>query len=551
MGTTRCSSSGNSLDEVDATREDTTSLQSLGQSQFPTVTDLKITTKGVEKLLGELKINKAPGPDGVNPHILKMCAEEIAPILKIIFQQSIATGKLPKDWKSANISALFKKGSRTDPANYRPVSLTSVACKVLEHIIYRHIMIHLENFNILCDNQHGFRARRSCETQLLSTIHHIFNDADKVKQVDAVILDFAKAFDTVPHKRLLHKLRFYGIRGSLLSWMSDFLTNREQRVVIQGKSSKSVHVDSGVPQGTVLGPLLFLCYINNLPDGLTSKVCLFADDCLLFRPINNNSDCLALQKDLHKLSGWEKKWQMNFKPEKCNVIRFTRKRSPLIHNYSLSGHTLKETNQHKYLGVTLSADMKWNHHIDNITAKANSVNGFIRRNLSNAPVQVKTQAFKSLVRPHVEYCSSVWAPHTRKYIDKIESVQRRSARVITQDYGRTSSVTAMLNKLKLPLLQHRRQFNSLVMFHKTMHHHVDLDINNFLSLQEPPATRTRMVTRSCKANQLVIPQSNSQPHLYSFFPQMARSWNSLPEEVTTPSSINSFKTALQKHMQLD
>ena len=123
---------------------------------------------------------------------------------------------------------------------------------------------------------------------------------------------------------------------------------------------------------------------------------------------------------------------MNFKPEKCNVIRFTRKRSPLIHDYSLSGHTLKETNQHKYLGVTLSADMKWNHHIDNITAKANSVNGFIRRNLSNAPVQVKTQAFKSLVRPHVEYCSSVWAPHTRKYIDKIESVQRRSARVITR-----------------------------------------------------------------------------------------------------------------------
>jgi hypothetical protein len=188
------------------TREDTTSIPSLGPSPFPALHNLQIGTNGIVKLLQELNVNKAPGPDGINPHVLKICAKEIAPILQIIFTQSITSSKLPSDWRRANISALYKKGSRTDAANYRPVSLTSIACKILEHIIYHHVMNHLEEHNILNDVQHGFRARRSCETQLLSTMHNIIDAADTVKQVDAVVLDFAKAFDTVPHKRLLYKL---------------------------------------------------------------------------------------------------------------------------------------------------------------------------------------------------------------------------------------------------------------------------------------------------------------------------------------------------------
>lgn len=532
------------------TKDDASNVPSLGISPYPAVDDLFVSSEGVLKLLKGLNINKAPGPDGIYPQVLKMCADEIAPILQIIYNQSISTGKLPKDWRKANISPIFKRGSRSDAANYRPVSLTSISCKLLEHIIYHHIVNHLENFDILCEHQHGFRPRRSCETQLLSTVHHIFDGVDKTKQVDAIILDFEKAFDVVSHKRLLHKLKHYGIRNSLLPWISDFLTNREQSVVIQGRSSNPVHVDSGVPQGTVLGPLLFLCYINDLPDNITSKVCLFADDCLIYSPVKDQKDCRNLQTDLNKLAKWGKKWQMKFKPTKCNIMRFTRKKSPITFNYTLSGQSLPETSHHKYLGVTLSSDMRWNRHVDTVSAKANSIIGFIRRNLSNAPVNVKTQAYKSLVRPHVEYCSSVWNPHTKRNKDKIEAVQRRAARVISNDHGRTSSVTSMMERLKLPPLQNRRQYSSLVMFQKITFNHVDLNIKEFIHMQEAPLARTRMTTRSTKPNQFAIPQSNSQPHLYSFFPNTARIWNSLPEEITSVENVNKFSSALQKNMQL-
>ena len=222
-------------------------------------------------------------------------------MLTKIFNQSISLGRLPSAWTKANVTAIFKKGSRTDPANYRPVSLTSVCCKVLEHIIYSHVIHHLDKCHALHDAQHGFRAKRSCETQLLTTVHHIWEANEHVKQVDAIVLDFAKAFDTVPHSRLLHKLHHYGINGSLHNWISSFLQGRQQSVVIQGSPSRPAEVLSGVPQGTVLGPLLFLIYINDLPVGLNSKVSLFADDCVVYRPITSSADCESLQKDLKLL----------------------------------------------------------------------------------------------------------------------------------------------------------------------------------------------------------------------------------------------------------
>ncbi|KAJ8020472.1 RNA-directed DNA polymerase from mobile element jockey [Holothuria leucospilota] len=265
------------------TKEDLNSMPVIDSSPIPVIGDIKISTTGVLKLLTDLKVHKAAGPDNVTARVLKSCAHSIAPIFQKLFQKSVSSGCLPAAWLDANITPIYKKGERSDPANYRPVSLTSIPCKLLEHIIHRHIMDHFDKFNVLADVQHGFRKGRSCETQLSALVDDIMKILDNRSQADLIIMDFSKAFDTVPHQRLLNKLKHVGIRNNILNWIEKFLTNRYQRVLIDGTSSDKSKVISGVPQGTVLGPLLFLVYINDLPANIQSSVRLFADDCVLYR----------------------------------------------------------------------------------------------------------------------------------------------------------------------------------------------------------------------------------------------------------------------------
>ena len=224
-----------------------------------------------------------------------------------------------------------------DAANYRPVSLTCICCKTLEHILVSNINKHLALDSILADCQHGFRSQRSCETQLVQFVHDIISNLDGAvnrvhKQTDLIIMDFAKAFDKVPHRRLLHKLENYGIRGSTHKWINSWLSGRTQQVVLDGQASDPVPVLSGVPQGSVLGPVLFLIFINDLPDNIRSSVCLFADDCVLYRNIHSLQDCLTLQEDLTSLGQWEADWKMKFNVAKCHsMISITNKFSSTTH----------------------------------------------------------------------------------------------------------------------------------------------------------------------------------------------------------------------------
>jgi hypothetical protein len=266
------------------TTENTTNMPSKGNSPFKPMKDIKISEKGVKKELNRLNLCKATGPDKVPVRILKETANIITHILTKIYQQSINTGQIPEDWKNANIVPIFKKGDRSKPSNYRPVSLTSVASKILEHIIVSQIMDHLDNQHILNENQHGFRAKRSCESQLLMTTNDITKWMNNNIQVDIAILDFAKAFDKVAHKRLSEKLQYYGIDGTTRIWIDAFLSKRIQRVVVDGEASMCSHVTSGVPQGTVLIPTLFLVFINDIADNLHSTARVFADDCVIYRP---------------------------------------------------------------------------------------------------------------------------------------------------------------------------------------------------------------------------------------------------------------------------
>ena len=249
----------------------------------------------------------------------------MAPLLTHIYKASLYQRRIPQDWKTALVFPIHKKGSRKSPANYRPISLTSIPCKILEHLIYSSLYNHLEANSILCDAQHGFRKNRSCETQLIITINEIASRLNLGEKVDVLALDFSKAFDKVPHARLFCKLDFYGIRGTYLEWIKDFLTDRKQQVIIDNKFSAPSTVISGVPQGSVLGPLLFQIFINDLPNNIESLVKLYADDVLIMRSIITSEDHQTLQNDLTKLAHWSATWLMPFNLVKCEHLTVTNK----------------------------------------------------------------------------------------------------------------------------------------------------------------------------------------------------------------------------------
>ena len=304
-------------------------------NKYPNMPDLKIPVNGIIKLLQGLTPDKAPGPDQIRPLLLQKLCLEIAPILQDIFSKSLEEGSLPSEWLKANVSPIFKKGEKSDPANYRPISLTCILCIIFEHIVASNVVKHLDVNQILYDLQHGFRSKRSCETQLTMLIEEIHRNIGK--QTDIILLDFSKAFDKVNHAKLILKLHNNGIRGRTLSWIRAFLNGRSQTVVLEGDCSEEVPVTSGVPQGSVLGPILFLISINDLPDKVKSQVRLFADDTAAYLAISKLADSEQLQADLDILQEWEIRWDMQFNPSKCQVIHITRSRSPLPTTYTLHG----------------------------------------------------------------------------------------------------------------------------------------------------------------------------------------------------------------------
>ena len=515
-----------------------TPLCDFGVDQYPSTSKLVISEPGILKLLQSLSPNKACGPDELPAFILKNCGYSISKFLVPFFQRTIDAGLVPNDWKNANIVPIFKKGDKRDPSNYRPISLTSCTSKLLEHVIYHHIMTHLDTHNALTDLQHGFRKARSCETQLITTVHDLASNLDKNIQTDLQILDFSKAFDTVPHRRLSSKLHFYGIRGPLLSWIESFLSNRTQTVVLNGYCSSSTRVLSGVPQGTVLGPLLFLLYINDLPQQVSSQIRLFADDCILYRQIRSARDCSLLQNDLNNLHLWQDKWLLKFNVAKCHTMSITTKKNPITFNYILNDSILSRVSSCPYLGINITHDLSWKSHIHAITGKARRTLGLLQRNLHACNPHVKEIAFKSIVRPSIEYCSSVWDPFHQTLIDSLEMIQRKGARFVHSDYARTSSVTPMLNTLKWPSLKTRRTRNRLSLLFKAVNGSIALNTDHLI----PTTRNTRRNAGDLNFHQL---QPRTNTFKYSYFPRTVVDWNALPNSAKTSSSVSSFKSSLE------
>ena len=446
---------------------------------------------------------------------------------------------MPKAWKDANVAPVFKIGDKSNASNYRPISLTCILCKTLEHIIASSIVKHLKELGIFYELQHGFREKRSCETQLVMLVDELYRAVHTKKQVDLVLLDFSKAFDKVSHPKLLLKLSNYGIRGKTLKWIKSFLDNRMQSVVINGSRSPPIPVSSGVPQGSVLEPLLFLAYINDLPLEVKSRVRLFADDTALYMVIAQASDAKTLQGDLRTLESWEASWDMQFNPSKCQVIHITRSRKPIQTTYQLHNTILEATTSAKYLGVDISDDLTWETHINRITKTANQTLGFLKRNIKIHSEELKATAYKALVRPKLEYCCTVWSPYQQTLIQQIEAVQRRAARWVKRNYRQTASVSDMLQELGWRTLEQRRIDNRLSLCYKI--------VNNLVAIpSEEYFTHTHRNSRSTHQMALRPISTSTDYYKFSYFPRTITHWNALPPAIPSLPTIEQFNSAVCK-----
>ena len=511
----------------------------LGSSNIPSMDNIEVSVNGVTKLLKNLKTHTAPGPDGIPTTLLKETAVEIAPAVALLFQASINQGKVPAAWKKALVVPLFKKGSRSEASNYRPISLTSVICKLCEHVIHCAIIRHLDRHNILSDAQHGFRKRRSCESQLITTINDLAKGLEDTTQIDVILLDYEKAFDKVSHRHLLEKLRHNGVHGNILEWVSSFLHSRTQSVLVDGQTSSESDVTSGVPQGSVLGPLLFLVYINDLPACVTSSTTrLFADDSVMYRRIKSPDDSAKLQDDLNNAQVWEKDWLMSFNASKCQVLQITNKPDPIPASYSIHGQKLEVVSSAKYLGVTLDTKLNFNRHIDAISKKANGTRAFFSRNLPHSNRKIKEAVYTTFIRPTTEYASTAWDPHTEKNCKKLEQVQRGAARYVMGDYSYRSSVTPMLHQLGWSTLEERRLHSRLAMFYKIYFNLIDIPWNQFLT------PRTSSTCTRGHDSRFIVPFAGNSVYANSFFPRTVRDWNRLSDDPASYTSIDSFKASL-------
>ena len=480
--------------------------------------------------------NKSTGADNISTKLLKECQDELKMPLKLLFNKSLREETVPSDWKCANVTPIFKKGSKSDAGNYRPISLTSVVIKILEKILRDKITAFLDEHKLILDSQHGFRNKRSCLTNLLEFFNYIFSNHDERIPSDVIYLDFKKAFDTVPHKRLVIKLKAHGMGEKLCSWVENWLTDRKQRVVINGEASDWLQVTSGVPQGSVLGPLLFLIYINDLDSGIVSKISKFADDTKLGGKALAREDCEAIQRDLDNLSSWSEKWLLDFNSTKCKVMHIGL--NNVKYNYKLKEQNLLKVTEEKDLGVIVRSDLKCGTQCSAASRKANTILGFIARNFDCKTPEVITRLYTSLVRPHLEYAVQFWSPYYVKDVNKLESVQRRATKLIPG--MRSLSYEERLERLDMFPLKDRRIRGDLIQTFKILKNIDKIHYENLFEISLHTITRNNgLKLKGQRFN------TDIRRNFYNI--RVVDYWNKLPASVVQTNTVASFKNKLDKY----
>ena len=403
--------------------------------------DFDFSPEDIKAALAELDPSSA-GPDGDIPaKILTACRNTLCVPLFLLWEKSFEDGRTPDSLKIQFITPIFKRGDKTLAINYRPVSLTSNLLKTFERVMRNKLVDHLEENNLLPDSQHGFRKRRGCLTQLLNHMDNIFNELNSGNEVDVVYLDYSKAFDKVNHSILLAKLEKLGIGGKILAWIKDFLSDRYQTVVVEGKKSSFEIVRSGVPQGTVLGPILFIIYVADLQNRvLHCDTGTFADDTKLQKRIVSEESGTELQEDLERVVEWSAANSMVLHEDKFEVVHYELNKTSFLrelpfHNelrlyVTPAGNYINPIKHVRDLGIMLSDDCSWTPHVMKISSEARRMAAWTLRAFKDRSVNTMLTLFKSLVRCKLEYCSPLWSPYLIGDIQALESVQRRFTRRI-------------------------------------------------------------------------------------------------------------------------
>ena len=510
-------------------------------SKCPILSNIVITKETLLKYLNAIKTDTSPGPDDILPKILFELRKELAYPLSKLFSMSLQTSSVPYDWKLATISPIFKKGKRDEPSNYRPISLTSVVSKLMEKIIRQAIVNHLESNSLLSDNQYGFLSGRSCTLQLLTCIELWTSNLDKGIPMDILYTDFQKAFDTVPHNLLFLKLKKIGIHGKVFSWLKDFLTGRKQRVRISNSLSSWKDVRSGVPQGSVIGPTLFLIFINDLPSCIeTADSMLFADDAKMCLPINGSNSQKIFQSEINNVVNWSNNWKLGMNLNKCKVLHLGNQNPNF--DYSMNSKSesvqLNSVNCEKDLGVYIDSQLNFKEHVGKSVSSANKMIGLVRRNFKNLGKEVFSNLYKSLIRPKLEYASPVWNSLSLREKRLLEGVQRRATKLIPT-LGHLTYPERLLH-LGLPTLEYRRVRADLLQVYKIFHGIDKINPNKFFEIA--PTTSTRGHSFKIYKQR---PNTNIRKHSFSF--RVVDTWNSLPKDVVEASSINLFKSRLNSH----
>ena len=498
----------------------------------------------VEECICLLKISKAGGPDNINPRLLRGCSKSISKPLCLIFNKSLRTSFFPCLWKDANMSPLHKKLSKQFTKHFRPISLLSCTGKIFERCVFKFLFNHCIDNKIITKFQSGYQPGDSPVQQLLELYDIILEAMDDGKFVKFVFLDVSRAFDRVWHKGLLSKLYAIGIRGHLLNWFSSYLSMRRQRVVISGQTSSWKYVNAGVPQGSILGPLLFLIYINDIASIVESNIRLFADDTSLFFIADRENEDIAnmtLNGDLSVISLWADQWFITLNDSKTVSMTCTR-----LHNINPTPLFLKRApisgaDHHRHLGISLSSNGSWEHHIENICVRAMKRVDCLRGMKFLLDRRSLEKLYFIFIRPILEYGDIIWDNCSHRCSEMLERVQLAAARIVT---GATQKVEIRLlyEEIKWERLCHRREKHKLVEMYKIVHGLSP----DYLRQKVPDLFDTGHNTRNSENIPLIFCRSEQRRN--SFFPSTIRSWRSLESNIRQSSSLNNFKKQLKRHV---
>jgi Reverse transcriptase (RNA-dependent DNA polymerase) len=522
------------------TKEDRTRMPTKIPETDNMLNTVEITEEKVKKKIKNLRADSAAGPDGLHPKLLKETCNEIAYPLCIIFRRSLNENEIPTDWKRATVTPIYKSGTRTDPGNYRPVSLTSVPCKLLESIIEEEITVHLSSNKLISESQHGFMKGRSCATNIIEFMEVITKSTDQGDPVDIFYLDFSKAFDKVPRERLIVKLKAKGIQGELIDWLQNWLCDRVQTVKVRGAESEEQDVESGVPQGTVLGPCLFKVHIDDIDEVVRQLVDLlskFADDTKGAKIIRNAQDAEMLQEALNKLCAWAETWGMSFNEKKCKIMHVGRNNPR--HSYYMNGTRLAVVEEEKDVGVVIHRSLKPARQCERAAAIATGVLMQLVKCFHFRDRHIFLRLYTQYVRPHLEFATPAWSPWLLSDIQTLEKVQERAVKLIAGLAGK--DYADRCKELGLETLQERRHIQDMAQVYKLVHN-VD-KVSRVKLFDHVPEGRTRLA-----ADPLNVRSELCRTDIRkNFFTQrVINNWNSIDPAIKTSVNVHVFKTNYRK-----